>query len=54
MFDHKLKANKYESGIISGLSVIGLDTNKGGWVKAKNFTPVLSAIVIITCALVAY
>ena len=54
IFNHKLKANKYESGIISGLVVIGLDANKGGWVKAQNFTLVLLAIVIIARALVAY
>ena len=54
MFDHELKANEYESGIISGLAVIGLDANKGGWVEAQNFTSVLSAIVTIARALVAY
>ena len=54
MFDHKLKVNKYKSGIISGLAVIGLDINKGRWVKAQNFTPVLLAIIIIVYALIAY
>ena len=54
IFNYKLKANKYKSGIISGLVVIGLDANKGGWVKGQNFILVLLAIVIIACALVTY
>ena len=54
IFNYKLKANKYKSGIISGLLVISLDINKGGQVKAKNFTPVLLAIVTVIRALVTY
>ncbi len=54
MFDYKLKANKYKSGIISGLLIISLDINKGGQVKAKNFILILLAIITIICILVAY
>ena len=54
IFNYELKTNKYESGIISGLAVIGLDANKGGWVKGQNFTPVLLAIITIVRALVTY
>ena len=54
IFNYKLKANKYKSGIISGLVVIGLDVNKGGQVKGQNFIPVLLAIVIVVRVLVTY
>ena len=54
IFNYKLKANKYKSGIISRLAVIGLNINKSRQVKSQNFTPVLSAIVIIVYILVAY
>jgi len=54
IFNHKLKSSKYKSGIISGLAVIGLDANKGGWFKAQNFTPVLLAIITVARALVGY
>ena len=54
MFDHELKASEYESGIISALAVLGLDTEKGGWMPAENFTPLLSAIVTVTRAMVVY
>ena len=54
IFNYKLKANKYKSGIISGLVVIGLDVNKGEQVKGQNFILVILAIVIIVYILVAY
>jgi len=54
MFDHELKAGEYESGIMSALAVLGFDTQKGGWMAATNYTPILSAIVTITRALVVH
>lgn len=54
MFDHELKAGEYESGIISALAVLGLNPEKEGWNTAKNYTPILSAVVTITRGLVVY
>ena len=54
MLDHELKASEYDNGIISGLAVLGLDTQNGGWMPAENFTPSLSAIVTVARAMVVY
>jgi len=54
MFDHELKADEHESGIMSALAVLGLDTQKGGWTAATNYTPILSAMVTVVRALVVY
>ena len=54
MFDHELKASDFESGIISALAVLGLNNETGGWTPAINYTPILSAIVTITRALVIH
>jgi len=54
MFDHELKADEHESGIMSALAVLGLDTQKGGWMPATNYTPILSAMVTVVRALVVY
>ena len=54
MFDHELSTGEFESGIISALAVLGLNTEKGGWKEAINYTPILSAIVTGTRALVIH
>lgn len=54
MLDHELKDEEFESGIISGLAVLGLEVEKGGWMPAINYTPILSAIVTVARALVVY
>lgn len=54
IFNHELKAGEYESGIISVLAVLGLNSEKEGWSTAMNYTPVLSAVVTITRGLVVY
>ena len=54
MFNYKLKAGDFDSGIISGLAILGLDTQRGGWKPAINYTPILSAIVTIARVLVIY
>lgn len=54
MFDHELKDNEFESGIISGLAVLGIDSQTGDWKSALSYTPILSAIVAVARALVVY
>ena len=54
MFDHELKDSEFKSGIISGLAVLGIDTQTGSWKTALNYTPILSAIVTVMRALVVY
>ena len=54
MFDHGLGDSEYDSAIISGIAVLGLDTENKGWAPAENFTPKLSAIVTIVRAIVVY
>ena len=54
MFDHELKDSEFKSGIISGLAVLGIDTQNGSWKTALNYTPILSAIVTVMRALVVY
>jgi hypothetical protein len=54
MFDHELKAGEYESGIISALAVLGLNSEREGWSIAMNYTPVLSVVVTIIRGLVVY
>lgn len=54
MFDHELGDSEYDSAIISGIAVLGLDTDNKGWAPAESFTLRLSAIVTITRAMVVY
>jgi len=54
MFDHELKDSEFDSGIMSGLAVLGIDTQTGTWKSALTYTPILSAIVAVMRALVVY
>ena len=54
IFNYKLKANKYKNNIISKLLVIGLDVNKNKQIEIKNFTLVLSVIIMVIYILIAY
>jgi superfamily II DNA helicase RecQ len=54
MFDHELKDSEFDSGIMSGLAVLGIDTQTGTWKSALSYTPILSAIVAVMRALVVY
>ncbi|KAI0994151.1 hypothetical protein K3495_g14031, partial [Podosphaera aphanis] len=54
MLDHSLKDNEYESGLLSGLAGLGLDTINGGWLSPMNYTPILSALITVSKALVIY
>jgi superfamily II DNA helicase RecQ len=51
---HQLDDSEWDSGLISGLAVLGLNTDTGGWATAMNYTPQLSAVVTVTRALVIY
>lgn len=54
MFDHELRSEEFESGIISALAVLGLNTENEGWNTAMNYTPILSAVVTVMRSLVVY
>ena len=54
MLGHELKGDEHENGIISGLAVLGLETEQGGWMTAMNYTPTLSAIVTVSRAMVVF
>ena len=54
LIEHVLRDVEWESGLLSGLAVLGLDTETGGWCQALNYTPHLSAIITVTRALVVY
>ncbi|KAK5109835.1 hypothetical protein LTR85_002040 [Meristemomyces frigidus] len=46
MFDHELRDSEYESGIISGLAVLALHTQGGGWMSPM-YTPVCAAMMTV-------
>lgn len=52
MFQHPLGDNEYESGLLSGLAVLGACGEKNGWVPAINYTPMLAAVITTTRAMV--
>jgi hypothetical protein len=52
MFNHRLGDREFQSGIISGLAVLGADTEHGGWAPAINYTPTLAAIITTMRAIV--
>ncbi|KAK4893308.1 hypothetical protein LTR49_028509 [Elasticomyces elasticus] len=54
MFDQPLKDCEFQSGIISGLAILGLDVQKEGWVPAVNITPILAGIITTLRAMVVY
>lgn len=54
MFNHELRDREYDSAIISGLVVLALDTESGGWMPAVSYTPILAAVVTVLRALVVY
>ncbi|KAK0910966.1 hypothetical protein LTR91_019977 [Friedmanniomyces endolithicus] len=54
MFDQPLKDCEFQSGIISGLAILGLDGQKDGWVPAVNYTPILAGIITTLRAMVVY
>ncbi|KAK3615709.1 hypothetical protein LTR56_026428 [Elasticomyces elasticus] len=54
MLNHELRDREYDSAIMSGLAVLALDTQSGGWMPATNYTPILAAMVTVRRALVVY
>lgn len=55
MLDHQLPRSEYESGIISGLAVLGVSQDKnGGWLPAHECTQTLLAMVTVARALVVH
>ncbi|KAK0972240.1 hypothetical protein LTR54_017624 [Friedmanniomyces endolithicus] len=54
MFDHELRDREYDTAIMSGSAVPALDTQRGGWTPATNYTPILAAIMTVLRALVVY
>jgi hypothetical protein len=54
MFDYELKDREFESGITSAAAVLGLEVQREGWKSALSYTPVLSALITVTRALVVY
>lgn len=53
MFQHPLGDNEYESGLLSGLAVLGGCGEKNGWVPAIYYTPTLAAVITTIRAMVA-
>jgi superfamily II DNA/RNA helicase len=56
LLDHTLLADEHESGLLSGVAVLGLKASHrgGGWVPAHEFSSTLSALVTTSKALVVY
>ena len=54
MVGHVLRGNEWESGLLSGLAVLGLDTELGIWCEPQNYTPHLLAVVTTTRVCVIY
>ena len=54
MLDQELLDDEFQSGFLSALAVLGLDTEDAGWVSVFNFTPKLAAIVTVCKALVVF
>ncbi|KAI1676246.1 Superfamily II DNA helicase [Pyrenophora tritici-repentis] len=53
LLDHKLASSEYESGLISGMAVLGVSADRG-WLDPLMYTPKQSAIVSISRMLVLY
>jgi hypothetical protein len=54
ILDHELGDNEFDSALISGLAVHGVDTEDCAWADVLNFTPKLAAIVTCSKAIVVY
>ena len=53
MLDQEL-LDEFQSGFLSAVAVLGLDTEDAGWVSVFSFTPKLAAIVTVCKALVVF
>jgi hypothetical protein len=56
LLDHPLRGDEQESGLLSGIAVLGLkpDYHGGGWSPAHDFSPTLSALITTSKALVVH
>lgn len=54
MLDQELLDDEFQSGFLSAVAVLALDTDDAGWVKVSNFTPKLAGIVTVCTALVIW
>ncbi|KAI4221646.1 MAG: hypothetical protein L6R40_008618 [Gallowayella cf. fulva] len=56
LLDHALPGDEYQSGLLSGLAVLGIksDQHGGGWVPAHEYSQTLSALITTSRALVLY
>ncbi|KAK3620044.1 hypothetical protein LTR22_025756 [Elasticomyces elasticus] len=54
MFNHELQDREFDSAIMSGLAVLALDTQSGGWMPPTNYTPILAAMVTVLRGVVVY
>lgn len=54
MLDQALPNSEFDSGLLSAVAVLGLDTESAGWADAPSFTPRLSAIITVSRAMVIY
>lgn len=56
LLDHTLTADEHESGLLSGVAVLGVkpDEHGGGWMPAHLFSSTLSALITTSKALVVY
>jgi hypothetical protein len=54
LLDHVLGDNEYASALISGMAVLGISADSGGWMDPMGYTPKQSAVVAISRMLVLY
>jgi hypothetical protein len=56
LLDHALPGDEYQSGLLSGLAILGIkpDQHGGGWVPAHEYSQTLSALITTSRALVVY
>ncbi|KAF2218116.1 hypothetical protein BDZ85DRAFT_184388, partial [Elsinoe ampelina] len=52
MFQHELGDDHHESALVSGLAILGLNTEDGSWARPENFSSTIAALVTIGKALV--
>ena len=47
LLDHQLQGHEYNSAIVSGLAILGINYDDKKWKSAENYTPILSAVIKI-------
>jgi hypothetical protein len=54
MLNYELLDDEFQSGFLSAVAVLGLDTEDAGWMSVFNFAPKPAAIVTVCKALVVF